>query len=165
MKVFELIENDEKQVILKVHADNNLVIARHPYLSGDFDYITVTKGANHLLTIVKKDGTTFSIHWGTSGHTLVCEDLKLLKSEVVHFIEQECFIPLDIIGNARTSAKIYFNSNFGQWQLVLNGVAYIRRAEIDSLEKMKEYAKNYIDVKAWEHGIAPTGIDVWYGVL
>lgn len=53
--IFKLIENTNKQVIIKVDAGDTLSIARHPYVNINYDYITVTKGIDHTLTIIKKD--------------------------------------------------------------------------------------------------------------
>lgn len=163
-KVFTLVENNNNNVIIKVNAENNLVIAQHPYIDSSYDYITVTKGGNHILTIIYKNGSTYSFHWGISGYTLISDILEVLKKNVIHFIEQECHIPLELTSNIK-SAKIYYNSNFKMWQLTLNGAANIWSQTATSLEEMKEWVKDYVKVIKWVHRIAPTGIDVWDAVL
>lgn len=85
--VFELVENNDNLVVLKVKADDNLTIALNPYVNATYDYISVTKGKDHILTIIKKDGTSFSFHWGYGGYTLISEDLELLRKRVVEFIK------------------------------------------------------------------------------
>ena len=47
--VFQLVNVDTTQVVLKVVAEDNLTIAMHPYISGEYDYITVTRGEDHIL--------------------------------------------------------------------------------------------------------------------
>ena len=84
--IFSIVENNAKQVILKVNANDNLTIARNPFIDSTYDYITVTKDDCHILTIIKKDGTTFSFHWGLGGYTLICESLEELKRHVIAFI-------------------------------------------------------------------------------
>ena len=84
--VFELIENNSEMVVLKVNAGDNLTIAMNPYINGTYDYISVTKGKNHILTVIKKDGTSFSFHWGYSGYTLISDSLELLREKVMRFI-------------------------------------------------------------------------------
>lgn len=92
--IFKLIENTNKQVILKVDAGDTLSIARHPYVNINYDYITVTKGIDHTLTIIKKDGKTFSFSWGFTGYTLVSDNLHRLRREVCDYIER-CGISLE----------------------------------------------------------------------
>lgn len=85
--VFELVEDNDSVVVLKVNADDPLTVALNPYVNATYDYISVTKGENHILTIVKKDGSTFSFHWGISGYTLICDELELLRKKVLHTIK------------------------------------------------------------------------------
>lgn len=91
--VFELVDNDKTQVILKVNAKDTLTVARHPYISMDYEYITLTKGINHILTTVRKDGKTFSFSWGFCGGTLISENLMRLKDEVCKYLD---YIGIDI---------------------------------------------------------------------
>jgi hypothetical protein len=87
--MFNVVANDETQVVLKVTVKDNLQIALNPYIQSDYDYITVTKGPNHTLTVIKKDGTTFSFVWGVGGFTLISDNLERLRKEVVKFIESQ----------------------------------------------------------------------------
>lgn len=84
--VFELLENDSKQVIVKVKADNPLAVARFPFVNGTWEYITVTKKDTHVLTVIRKDGSTFSFHWGLGGYTLIGESLKELQRNITRFL-------------------------------------------------------------------------------
>lgn len=85
--VFKIVENNSEVVVLKVNSENNLIIALNPYINANMDYISVTKGENHILTVVKKDGSTFNFYWGINGYTLICESLELLRKKVVEFIK------------------------------------------------------------------------------
>ena len=89
-KVFEVQEITDEQVILKVNAKDPLTVAQHPYLDATMAYITVTKGDNHILTVIKEDGSRgVSFHWGLGGYTLISKNLTRLQDKVREFILRE----------------------------------------------------------------------------
>ena len=88
-KMFSVVSNDDLQVVLKVSVKDNLQVALNPFIQRNYDYITVTKGENHTLTVIKKDGKSFSFNWGEYGFTLISENLERLKREVVKFIKSQ----------------------------------------------------------------------------
>ena len=49
-EIFEIVSNNSEQVVLKVNADDPLTVAMNPYVSGEYAYVTVTKGTEHILT-------------------------------------------------------------------------------------------------------------------
>lgn len=167
---FTLVDNTEEHVILKNEAKSSLDVARFPYVNSQCDYITVTKGRNHILTIINENGGTFDFHWGERGYSLVTEAHDLLRKKVVEFVEKECAISLEVrtIENP-VKAHIFYNSNFGLWQgklIYRNGeTANVWDKsccdEIDMAEYLTRYNENF-DFEHLEHGIAQTGIDVWY---
>lgn len=58
-------------------------------------YYTVTRGSEHIFTIVKTNGKTLSFHFGESGHTLISKPLEALKERVLAFLEEkQVFIDL-----------------------------------------------------------------------
>lgn len=164
---FELVEREPHQVIIRVVANDNLTIAKNPYISSKMDYITVTRGEKHILTVINKDGTTFSFHWGSGGYTLISESTERLKKAVVAFIEEDNHISLEWDDGRIDSASIFYNQNFNSWQLTLRGnrngrtcEAFIRDKNSNNVEDMIQYSRYYLNV-AWEKGKAQTGIDVW----
>lgn len=167
--VFELINNTNEMVVLRVNADDNLIIALNPYISGDMDYITVTKGENHTLTIIKKNGKTWSFDWGVNGYTLISSNTELLRKKVIHFIEQECHILLEWKGGRPREIKIFYNRNYGKWQLTLEGKnnAYYWSETADSFPMMalecQDILKPY-GIKQWNITTAATGITVYKAV-
>jgi len=171
--IFELTERTPKQIILKVLAKDLLTIAQHPYLSKDMEYITVTRGENHTLTVIYTDGHTFSFHWGSSGHTLISDNLKRLQDAVCNFIETDCHILLGWDDGEIGIAKVFFNRNYSRWQLTLESKgaprksAYYWDETATCLQDMCETALNYIDreVFGWSKSVAVTGIDVYTAVL
>lgn len=90
MGVFELVSRTDKQAVVKVNADDPLTVAMHPYVNSNMAYITLTftytgghtlvsgnvdmlrrkvfeflnlrpPFSDTILTVVKKDGSTWSI--------------------------------------------------------------------------------------------------------
>ena len=169
---FEIVERTPDKVILRVLAKDSLTVARHPYVSADWDYITVTRGKNHNLTVIEKDGSKFDFYWGESGYTLISESLKKLKLAVIEYLEKENYILLDWDDGKVNHASICYNGNFESWQLTLGGYrygdmirAFARDKKIRSVEEMIEYAKNFVNAKGWEKVKAETGIDLWKAKL
>lgn len=168
-KVFELCHRDSEKVVLKVNADDPLVVAMHPYISSDMAYITVTRGNEHVLTVVKKDGTTFSFTWGESGHTLISKNLETLKKKVISFIENDNHILLEWNDSQPVEANIFFNSNYKLWQLTLRGkgrlCAHWWSKDAKSYEEMATDVIPYVHACGWEHYVAVTGIDCWRAIF
>lgn len=86
-KVMKIVDRNSDRVVIEVKSDDPLTTAMYPFIPGNTAYITVTLGDNHVLTVVKKNNSTFSFHWGIDGYTLVSESLEQLRREVVKFLE------------------------------------------------------------------------------
>ena len=169
---FEVYERTPKQVIIRVLAKDSLTVAKYPYVSAEWDYITVTRGTEHILTVIKQNGSKFDFHWGERGYTLISDGLQELKKAVIAFLEQDQHILLDWDDGRVNEASICYNRNFTAWQLTLRGNrdgrqirAIVRDKSAKSIEDMISFAKNYVKVKDWKHGIAQTGIDIWEAEL
>ena len=166
--VFELQEANNELVVLKVNADDPLTVAMNPYLSSDMAYISITRGKEHVFTVIRKDGTTWNFHWGDSGYTLIGDGTKFLKRKVVDFIENECHILLGLKGGKIKSAKIFYNSNFSSWQLTIadtnGGIAYWHNDKVNSFEEMANASLPYTGhCTVWNH--TKISIDCWEAVL
>ena len=163
--IFSIADVDDNQVIIKVHADSPLKVAQYPFISGEYEYITVTRGKSHLLKIIYKDGNSFSFHWGGGSSTMIDEELKELKQQVVLFIEQN-YIFLDYSGEPITKIEIWFNSNVHLWQVSLEPTnSYYWSHTASSVDDMiKEVEPFGIFAEKWEKSVAQTGIDVWTAV-
>ena len=166
-KIFEIVSNNSTQVVLKVNADDPLTVAMNPYVSGEYAYITVTKGEKHVLTITKKDGSTFSFHWGGGSSTLISENLERLKKNVVKFIEDNSILLGWNTDRLPTEVKILYNPNYKLWQFTAElerTKAFYWSNWACSWEDMTEEVYRFFPkLKScnWTHGIAVTGIDVW----
>lgn len=175
-KIFELEQATPKQVILKVKRVNNLTIAMFPFIQSTYDYITVTRGEDHILTVIKKDGTTFSFHWGNNGHTLISENTERLKTNVCDFIENYCDILLDWdCASAPTDITILMNEYFNTWQFTCRGYengkwhnAFYRNTWADCVSDMVTRFYDYfpnVDVKDWIETTSANGHLIWKAVF
>ena len=86
-KVMKIVDRNSDRVVIEVKSDDPLTTAMYPFIPGNTAYITVTLGDNHVLTVVKKDNSTFSFNWGIGGCTLISENLSQLRREVVTFLK------------------------------------------------------------------------------
>ena len=169
-KVFSLVEETPEQVIIKVLADDPLTIARYPFVDSEMAYITVTRGEEHILTVVKKDGKTYSFHWGSSGYTLISENMEELKKAVIEYIQDDVYILLERTGWEIAEAKIYYNDYYRKWQLTLEGkgsrqCAHWWSKTAESFEEMAAEVIPYVRACGWEPRIAVTGIQTWKAIL
>lgn len=118
-KVARIIENNSELAVIGLDELSTLDIALHPYLNGSMEFITVTKGKNNILTVVNKDGSTYSFSWGSEGTTLISDNSEMLRCKVIKFLEDSfIFIGLKIEG-LPSSAYSYMNMNLNVWQLNL----------------------------------------------
>lgn len=171
-KVFQLVQVTPSQIILKVTADDPLTVALYPFVSSDMAYITVTRGDEHTLTVTKKDGKTWSFHWGNSGYTLISENGERLKKAVIEYIQDYQHILLGWVDCKINEATIYYNNNFRKWQLTLEGrnngkyvKAYWWSDTAHDMEEMATEVIPFIKAKGWAYKQAVTGIDTWKAVL
>ena len=166
-EIFEFVKADNSKAILKVKELSTLMIAEHPYLNSKMDYITITRGRRHTLTVINKDGSTWSVNWGDGGCTLCSDSVDSLKWAARDFFQIECGIPLDftVENSAIKEAKVFYNRNFRAWQLNLSAGPYQEqniwfkdcKNEDDAILK----AGKYIGNKVWSYKRAQTGIDTW----
>ena len=62
---FHVVDVTPDLVVVKVVTIDTASIARAPYVSAKMDYLTVTRGDTHTLTIIYKDGKTWTTTWGS----------------------------------------------------------------------------------------------------
>ena len=111
--MFELVLANEKEIVLKVIAKGNLEnLDKNSYL--DANYITVTRGIDHVLEVIKDDMSIFSFSWGFNGHTVISDKFERLKKEVIEFlISKEIFI--NFTNDEIVKKTVYFDKCFNQW--------------------------------------------------
>ena len=166
-EIFELVKYDNQKAILKVKEVDNLTIAEFPFISSKMDYITITRGRRHTLTVINKDGTTWSVNWGDGGCTLCSDSVDSLKWAARDFFQIECCIPLDLTveNSAIKEARVFYNRNFRAWQLNLRVGSYQEQniwfKDCNNKDDVILKAEKYIGNKVWSYKRAQTGIDTW----
>ena len=55
--------------------------------TGDEDFIRVTYGRDHEMTVYKIDGKHWGISWGYHGFTLISESTRKMKNTILDFLE------------------------------------------------------------------------------
>jgi hypothetical protein len=167
--VLKLVEVTNELVIVEVNPDlTPLEKARAPW-APNARYVSVTRGKDHTMTFIKEDSSSWSIVWGYSGSTMISDSLRETRNRVVNFIEQECGIPLELKSDKIVAATIYFNANFGKWQINLtdekgySGNVWFMNADFEDM--VTKHAVKYVGKCAWEEAIAPTGITIWKALL
>lgn len=114
--IFELVSNSREQVVLKVNAKDPLTVALNPYVESDYEYITVTKGPNHTMSVINSAGKRWSIEWGERGHTLIGASTERLKMEVLKFIN-ELNISIEYQGQPVKQVNVYFSDFLRKWEV------------------------------------------------
>ena len=166
-EIYELVKRTPDLVVIKVKDVDTLTRACHPEMPGaETEYVSVTRGSNHIMTFIKKDGTSWSISWGNSGCTMCSDSLRATKWDIVHFIEDDCGILLDLKDGDITKASIFYNKNFNKWELSVrdsgNHESFYMNALATNAGDMMEIAEEKFGLVCdWVKGIAETGITHW----
>lgn len=174
-EIFKFVSADEDKVIIEVVADSPLKVAMFPFVSSEYNYITVTRGRNHTLTVIYKNGKTFSFDFGDNGYTLISDSLAELKRQVLKFISDSGVL-VQWNGWEVNEVHIYYNSSHKKWQLTLEGkcessYGYRRRcdafywsSDANNVDEMMEECTKFVTAKSWERYKAVTGITVWKAI-
>lgn len=174
MGVLSIESYDKDKVIVKVDVKSPLEVAQTGF-SMDDAYITVTRGKQHTMTFITREGKTCSIEWGDGGITLISDSLSRLKREVIRFIEDQGIL-LEWDDGKIDNARIFYNSNFGKWQLIIDGARnfggrnykkeamYWSSTAQDQNEMIKEVEKKFLSNYeiTWYPKRSQTGIMCWH---
>lgn len=165
---FSLVENTDEMVILKNEVKTPLEIAKNPWLSSDDEYVTITKGRDHVLTLVKTDGKTISISFGGRGGTLISDSFRKLKEKAVE-TAQVFGVLLEIPTTRKPdNVCIFYNYGYKEWQAVLTVNGFNVRENVwfhdvfneNETLKLVEYCYE-VKFKELIHKMAETGINTW----
>lgn len=69
----ELLSNNDACVVLKVKDGQEMNLLSLGCFNGDEVMMRLTKGRDVTCTLFRKNGKSFSWHWGASGFTLVTD--------------------------------------------------------------------------------------------
>lgn len=152
--IFELAADKDDVAVIKVNAESNLDCALHPYVDLTYDYISVTKGDDHIMCVFKKDGSSFDFEWGSNGSTLVCKRLSELKRKAIGFLANENHIFIGLRGEKVSGAMVFYNKNFKNWQLSVDGSEgghdYVILKDASDIDEALGKAKEFVSFEKWE---------------
>lgn len=169
---FTLVYNSNEMVILEIKDKDALSIAKHPYLSSDYKYITVSKGIKNMLTVTKENGTTTSNYI----QNLNFERLNISTiSDLLEFKVLEAILKYGIPIGLKTvymptSFKLCFNPTYKLWQTYISvknsfsSQLYFFDKSIVTLENAINELENIFSFNAinLKKEASSTGIDVVY---
>ena len=163
-QIFSIEDIDSDIIVLKVNCNSTLDAAKHPYVSMNDDYISLTRGKDHLMSIIHKDGSSTNFHFGRRGHTIIGKDLEMLKSKVLDFLHENNIL-IGYQHEPLYAANVFYNSNYKQWELTLemtkgDNVYYFSNTAKNA-DEMIEECKPFVEADEWNFGKAQTGIDIW----
>ena len=167
LPIFTLEEVNKDLIVIKVNCDNNLTAAKNPPIDMTYDYISITRGKDHIFDVIRKDGTSFNFHFGDSGRTCIDKSTELLKNKVLSFLEEKNIL-IGYEHQPLVKATIYYNRSYDKWQLTMEGKS---RASVCCWSKTATCAddlikecKPLVEAQKWEKGKAQTGIEIWSAV-
>ena len=163
-QIFSIEDIDSDIIVLKVNCNSTLDAAKHPYVNMNDDYISLTRGKDHLMSIIHKDGSSINFHFGRSGHTIIGKDLEMLESKVLDFLHENNIL-IGYQHEPLCAANVFYNSNYKQWELTLemtkgDNVYYFSNTAKNA-DEMIEECKPFVEADGWNFGKAQTGIDIW----
>lgn len=158
-RIFDIVEIDFNQVIIEVKADTPLLVAKYPFVSSEMKYISVTRGKNHILTVINKDGTTWGFYWGDSGHTLIGNSEMMLRENVEKFISDNGILIDCTTNNVKEAAKIFYNNNYKKWQLTIGETHYFSSTAKNANEMIEE-CKKFVTADMWIDKTAQVGFEM-----
>ena len=152
--IFELVSNSREQVVLKVNAKDPLTVALNPYVQSNYEYITVTKGPNHTMSVINNEGKRWSIEWGERGHTLIGASTERLKQEVLKYIGS-LDISIEYQGQPVKQVNVFYHSFFKKWEISITPTFGPHIAHFSVK------ATNLEDIKAEAEAIIPFPCKGW----
>lgn len=92
MKLKDITEvkiNNDECVVLAVKSGHEMDLIALGVFSGNETMFRLTKGRTVTCTVFRKDGSTFSWHWGYDGYTLVSKSTDKMGQMIQSTIEQD----------------------------------------------------------------------------
>lgn len=86
--IVKIVENNEECVVLEV-IGNPLDLIKIGYFDGDETMFRLTKGGNHICTVWRKSGGSYSWEWGISGSTIVSDKMSRQGTLIQECIEDD----------------------------------------------------------------------------
>ena len=165
LPIFTLEEVNKDLIVIKVNCDNNLTAAKNPPVDMTYDYISITRGEEHIFDVIHKDGTSYSFHFGESGRTCISKPTELLKDKVLNFLKER-HILIGYKHQPLAQAYICYNPNYKKWQLTMESrnreSVYFWSETATCANDLINECKVFVEAKDWIKEKAQTGIELWH---
>ena len=86
--IVKIAENNKECVVLEVTGEP-LDLIKIGYFDGDETMMRLTKGGNHICTVWRKNGGSYSWEWGTGGNTIVSDKMTRQGKLIQECIEDD----------------------------------------------------------------------------
>lgn len=86
--IAKIVENNEECVVLEV-TGTPMDLIKLGYFDGDETMMRLTKGGNHICTVWRKNGGSYSWEWGISGSTIVSDKMNRQGTLIQECIEDD----------------------------------------------------------------------------
>lgn len=163
---FRIFKNSFDQIVLQNTAKTVDDAALFPYINIDIDFISITKGENHVCNIIKDNGKCITFCWGHDGYTIISSSLESLKQKACEFITSQG-IALSVKTTMQPCRAVIRYNNFVKcWQATLffpyNVVGeehYFNNSVSNQTEMLdlikKVFNKDFSDLKPWSSKMYP----------
>ena len=101
----ELLSNNDACVVLKVKDGQEMNLISLGCFNGDEVMMRLTKGRDVTCTLFRKNGKSFSWHWGASGFTLVTDQVWRMGQLIQSCIENDFGIKCKYCGGRRHDSE------------------------------------------------------------
>lgn len=137
--MLQLIENNERLIVVKHLCKSPLDVAKNPEFAMDHAYYSITKGESHVFTVVKQDGTKWSFTFGGEATTMVDASTIMLKDRVLAFLND---VNVPIISKINSICIDRIN---GRVRLILrkNTGYETQSMQFDTTEEAKKKAEKF----------------------
>ena len=162
--IFSLANISNETVVLKINCDTPLQAAKYPYVDTTYEYLSITRGKDHIFSVINKQGECIKTFEDYSDHRAILGNkTELLKTKALAFLKNN-HILINYAGERMTKASILYNPRFGKWTLVMedpacNKVLYLSETAKSETDVMNE-CKCFVKTRNWIKSKVQ-GIDIW----
>ena len=162
--IFTLEEVNNELIILKVNCNSPLEAVKN-YVDMNIAYISLTRGEDHIFRTTRSDGSVWSsFEFGISGYTLISASTELLKNKVLSYLHDK-HILIGYKGEELRNAEIYYNDNYGRWQLSMRtadgkSIIYASKTAVSAKEMIEE-CKVFVEADKWDFGKGRFVEEIW----
>lgn len=169
-KPYSVLMSDDEQVVIKIDELQPIDVAMHPYLDASMAYVTITRGADHTLTVVKRDGSRMaSWTWTARRAPKVEGNAKRLLEAMCDECEKSGVCIEVPSASKPSSCNVFLNPNIDTWQarIIFLGGRYSQLITFPKATSEDDVVSSLLSDYRFEFdpeptlSTAPSGIDVW----